>query len=44
LAELLVALWDGLQLQWLIDPSRDMIGRMADFFDSIGAAPAPEKL
>jgi hypothetical protein len=27
----------GLQLQWLIDPTRDMVGAMDAFFDSIGA-------
>jgi AcrR family transcriptional regulator len=27
-AESLVALWDGLQLQWLIDPRRDLVAAM----------------
>ncbi|MWV50723.1 TetR family transcriptional regulator [Rathayibacter sp. VKM Ac-2803] len=38
LAEILVGMWDGLQLQWLIDPSRDMERAMASFF----AAMLPE--
>lgn len=28
IAESLVALWDGLQLQWLIDPRRDIVAAM----------------
>ena len=28
IAESLVALWDGLQLQWLIDPRRDLVAAM----------------
>ena len=36
LADLIIAIWDGLQLQWLIDPHQDMLGKMASFFDSIG--------
>ncbi|MFI7067458.1 TetR/AcrR family transcriptional regulator [Kribbella sp. NPDC050124] len=28
IAESLVALWDGLQLQWLIDPRRDLVASM----------------
>lgn len=28
IAESLVALWDGLQLQWLIDPHRDLVAAM----------------
>ena len=27
-AHLIIAVWDGLQLQWLLDPSQDMPGRM----------------
>ena len=27
-AHLIIAVWDGLQLQWLLDPSQDMRGRM----------------
>jgi AcrR family transcriptional regulator len=37
LAESLVALWDGLQLQWLIDPRRDLVGSMtASLQDLLG--------
>jgi AcrR family transcriptional regulator len=32
LSRLLIATWDGIQLQWLIDPSFDMIEPMAAFF------------
>ncbi|ROQ60405.1 TetR family transcriptional regulator [Rathayibacter sp. PhB152] len=32
LAEIVTAAWDGLQLQWLIDPTRDMEGAMGDLF------------
>ena len=32
LARLLIGTWDGMQLQWLIDPSYDMIEAMAAFF------------
>ncbi|TCO50234.1 TetR family transcriptional regulator [Kribbella antiqua] len=28
IAESLVAVWDGLQLQWLIDPNRDLVAAM----------------
>ncbi|OOB89937.1 TetR/AcrR family transcriptional regulator [Rathayibacter sp. VKM Ac-2630] len=38
LAEILVATWDGLQLQWLIDPTRDMEAAMRAYF----AAMLPE--
>ena len=27
-AHLIIAVWDGLQLQWLLDPAQDMPGRM----------------
>lgn len=27
-AHLIIAVWDGLQLQWLLDPGQDMPGRM----------------
>ena len=27
-AHLIIAVWDGLQLQWLLDPAQDMRGRM----------------
>lgn len=37
LADLLVGVWDGLQTQWLIDPTRDMLGAMTSFFDLIEA-------
>lgn len=30
-AKLVVAAWDGLQLQWLIRPSEDMVGMMSRF-------------
>ncbi|MFI0820216.1 TetR/AcrR family transcriptional regulator [Streptomyces sp. NPDC021098] len=37
IAESLVALWDGLQLQWLIDPRRDLAARMtASLEDLLG--------
>ena len=38
LAEIFVGTWDGLQLQWLIDPTRDMERAMQAFF----AAMLPE--
>jgi AcrR family transcriptional regulator len=28
LADVIIALWDGLQLQWLIDPTTDMVDRL----------------
>lgn len=37
LARLLIATWDGVQLQWLIDPSADMTRSMRAFFE--GALP-----
>ena len=33
LSRLLIAAWDGIQLQWLIDPSNDMNSAMRAFFD-----------
>jgi AcrR family transcriptional regulator len=44
IAESLVALWDGLQLQWLIDPQRDLVAAMtAALKDLLGpnAIPGP---
>lgn len=32
LARLLIGIWDGIQLQWLIDPSFDMVEAMEAFF------------
>ncbi|WP_410793256.1 TetR/AcrR family transcriptional regulator [Kribbella sp. C-35] len=38
IAESLVALWDGLQLQWLIDPRRDIVAAMtAALADLLGS-------
>lgn len=37
LSRLLIGAWDGIQLQWLIDPSTDMISLMRAFFE--GAIP-----
>ena len=34
LARLLIAAWDGTQLQWLIDPTADMNSAMRGFFQS----------
>lgn len=36
LAAMLVGLWDGVQLQWLIDPSVDMAAPIDAFFDGLG--------
>jgi hypothetical protein len=33
LARLLIGTWDGIQLQWLIDPSADMESAMRAFFE-----------
>lgn len=33
LARLLIGTWDGIQLQWLIDPSADMVTAMRAFFE-----------
>jgi AcrR family transcriptional regulator len=42
IAESLVALWDGLQLQWLIDPRRDIVASMtAALKDLLGADTLP---
>lgn len=46
LGRLLIATWDGIQLQWLIDPSADMEKPMRLFFESalpeaIGGASSP---
>jgi AcrR family transcriptional regulator len=42
LADALIALWDGLQLQWLIDPGLDMVGRFRVALDALLApTPAP---
>jgi AcrR family transcriptional regulator len=43
LAESLVALWDGLQLQWLIDPHRDIVAAMtAALKDLLGPHAIPD--
>lgn len=43
IAESLVAVWDGLQLQWLIDPNRDLITAMTDALrDLLGPRALPE--
>jgi AcrR family transcriptional regulator len=43
LAESLVALWDGLQLQWLIDPHRDIVAAMtAALKDLLGPHALPD--
>ncbi|MGP3916292.1 TetR/AcrR family transcriptional regulator [Nonomuraea sp. 10N515B] len=34
LSGFLIGAWDGLQLQWLIDPSTDMVRGMRTFFES----------
>jgi AcrR family transcriptional regulator len=42
-AESLVALWDGLQLQWLIDPQRDIVAAMtAALRDLLGPQALPK--
>jgi hypothetical protein len=33
LSRLLIGTWDGIQLQWLIDPSTDMERAMRAFFE-----------
>ena len=33
LARILIATWDGLQLQWLLNPACDMLGEMSRFID-----------
>jgi AcrR family transcriptional regulator len=35
LADAVIALWDGLQLQWLIDPRVDMAGRMRTALEAL---------
>ncbi|MGR3938564.1 hypothetical protein LCH29_37730 [Streptomyces sp. BRA346] len=35
IAESLVALWDGLQLQWLIDPRRDLVAGVSDALEDL---------
>jgi AcrR family transcriptional regulator len=43
IAESLVALWDGLQLQWLIDPHRDIVAAMtAALKDLLGPHALPD--
>jgi AcrR family transcriptional regulator len=43
IAESLVALWDGLQLQWLIDPERDLVASMtAALRDLLGPNAVPD--
>lgn len=34
-ARIIIGFWDGLQLQWLLDSSVDMIGRMSDALDNL---------
>ncbi|PWC08631.1 TetR/AcrR family transcriptional regulator [Mycetocola zhujimingii] len=38
LATMLIGLWDGVQLQWLIDPGVDMVATIGAFFDEIEAS------
>jgi len=43
IAESLVALWDGLQLQWIIDPQRDIVAAMtAALKDLLGPHALPD--
>lgn len=35
LAKRVIALWDGLQLQWLLDPHEDMVGEMDGALDDL---------
>lgn len=45
ISQSLVALWDGLQLQWLIDPRRDLAARMtAALEDLLGTRVPTERL
>jgi len=37
---LLIAVLDGLQVQWLLDPGFDMLGELDRYLDTIGAADA----
>src|SRR5579875_727737 len=37
-AEALIAFMDGLQLQWLFDPSIDMVGRLTTVIETLGYA------
>lgn len=39
IAELMISAADGLQVQWLLDPSVDMVGRLRRLWASLGAAP-----
>lgn len=39
LAEYVIALWDGLQLQWLIDPRQDIIGNLRKGLARLLASP-----
>jgi AcrR family transcriptional regulator len=34
-AHVIIAVWDGLQLQWLLDPTQDMRGRMDQALDRL---------
>jgi AcrR family transcriptional regulator len=44
IAESVVALWDGLQLQWLIDPRRDLVAAIAAALrDLLGPNALPER-
>jgi AcrR family transcriptional regulator len=40
-AEALIAFMDGLQLQWLFDPSIDMVGRLIIIIESLGHTGRP---
>jgi AcrR family transcriptional regulator len=39
LAKRVIAIWDGLQLQWLLDPHEDMIGEMRGALDDLLGGP-----
>lgn len=39
LAKRVIAIWDGLQLQWLLDPREDMIGEMRGALDDLLGGP-----
>jgi AcrR family transcriptional regulator len=41
LAKRVVAIWDGLQLQWLLDPQEDIIGEMRGALDDLLGGPSP---
>jgi AcrR family transcriptional regulator len=39
LARRVIAIWDGLQLQWLLDPHEDMMGEMSGALDDLLGGP-----